>query len=110
MTTRIAIDPNVRVTGNWTYAGFEDIEGGPVAPGDRVRVWEPESQLSGFATIVEVDCDRDLVYIEVNWSALRTPTAIFVSCNSSTTNELRATWHHVAGVRPRTSGGVTVVP
>jgi len=70
MMTRIAIDPNVRVKGNRTYAGLEDVDGGPVAVGDRVRVWEPEGDISGFATVVDLDQDRNLVYLEVNWWTL----------------------------------------
>lgn len=76
MTARITIDPNVRVSGNRTYAGLEDVDGGPVKPGDRVRVWEPESDVSGSATVERVDAERGLVYLDVNWSALRAPATM----------------------------------
>ncbi len=76
MTARITIDPNVRVNGNRTYAGYEDISGGTVNVGDRVRVWEPESGVAGFGTVVECDDERQLIYLDVNWSALHVPSPI----------------------------------
>ena len=42
MTTRMAIDLNVRVRVDQTYAGFEDVDG-PLTKGDTVRVYEPET-------------------------------------------------------------------
>jgi hypothetical protein len=69
MTARIANDPNVRVRGNQTYAGLEDVEG-TVALGSCVEVYEPESGLAGPAEVVEVDHDRGLVYLAVDWRKL----------------------------------------
>jgi hypothetical protein len=68
-TTRIAIDPNIRVRGNGTYAGFEDVTG-PIKPGDEVEVYEPESGLVGQARVTEIDAARELVYLSVEWSSL----------------------------------------
>jgi len=69
MTARIAIDPNVRVRGNETYAGLEDVEG-DIAAGSRVVVYEPESGLVGPAEVTEIDTDKRLVYLAVDWQAL----------------------------------------
>lgn len=67
--TRIVIDPNVRVRGQLTYAGFEDVEGS-IAVGQNVDVVEPESGLVGKGLIVEIDLQTQLVYLGVDWSAL----------------------------------------
>jgi hypothetical protein len=67
--TRITIDPNVRVRGNDTYAGFEDVNG-PVAVGETVEVHEVESDLTGRGRITEIDAERQLVYLSVDWSSL----------------------------------------
>lgn len=72
MRTEIAIDPNVRVHGNGTYAGFEDIlRGNLPSVGDDVVVREPESDLVGVGQITEIDVPRSLVYLSVDWSSLR---------------------------------------
>ena len=67
--TRITIDPNVRVRGNDTYAGFEDVDG-PIAVGEAVEVHENESGLTGQGKVTEIDADRQLVYLSVDWSSL----------------------------------------
>jgi len=72
-TTRVTIDPNVRVRGNGTYAGFEDVTG-PMAVGETVEVHEPESGLVGVGSITEIDGDRELVYLSVDWSSLTDET------------------------------------
>jgi len=74
MTTRIAIDLNVRVRGGLSYAGYEDASG-PVAPGDSVRVYERESGLEGPAQVVEIDSSTKLIYLRVEWAQLRPPVA-----------------------------------
>lgn len=84
VTTRIVIDPNVRVRGNQTYAGFEDVQAqgnlgrarlshadGPVAAGDRVLAVEAESGIVTDATVVDVDSERELVYLAVDWGGFR---------------------------------------
>lgn len=68
--TRIAIDLNVRVRGNLTYSGFEDIEGDLPLDG-WVEVYEPESDIVGWGRVVEIDEDTRLVYLEIEWAALR---------------------------------------
>lgn len=73
MTTRVAIDLNVRIRGNQTYAGLEDVTG-PLAIGSNVEVFEPETGLAGPAEVTEVDHDRQLVYLAVNWAKLREPS------------------------------------
>jgi hypothetical protein len=70
LTARVAIDPNVRVRGNQTYAGLEDVEG-TVAVGSHVEVYEPESGLTGPAEVTEVDHERRLIYLAVDWGKLR---------------------------------------
>jgi len=67
--TRVAIDPNVRVRGNDTYAGFEDVVG-PLTVGELVEVYEAESGLIGEGRVTEIDGDRELVYLSVDWSSL----------------------------------------
>lgn len=69
MKTRIAIDPNIRVRGNGTYAGLEDANG-PLAVGDAVEVFEPESGLAGQGSVTGVDNERELVYLSVEWASL----------------------------------------
>lgn len=69
MTARVLIDPNVRVRGNQTYAGIEDVEG-DVTVGSRVEVYESESGLTGLAVVTEVDYGRGLVYFKVDWETL----------------------------------------
>jgi hypothetical protein len=71
--TRVTIDPNVRVRGNGTYAGFEDVDG-PMAVGETVEVHEPESGLVGVGRITEIDGTRKLVYLSVDWSSLTDET------------------------------------
>ena len=68
--TRIEIDLNVRVRGNWTLAGLEDADG-PVRAGDMVEVFEQESGLVGKGQIQEIDVDRGLIYLSVDWKSLR---------------------------------------
>jgi hypothetical protein len=67
--TRVAIDPNVRVRGNGTYAGFEDVTG-PIEVNEQVEVYEPESGLTGDGQVTEIDAERRLVYLSVNWASL----------------------------------------
>ena len=74
MTVEIIIDPNVRTTGNRTYAGFEDVRGGFVddlSPGDAVTVVEEESDVVGEAIIDQVNHHNHLIYLQVEWSSLR---------------------------------------
>jgi hypothetical protein len=72
VTTRVAIDLNVRVRGQETYAGFEDVDG-PLTTGDKVRVYEPETGLTGTGVVTEIDDKHQLVYLAVDWAHLREP-------------------------------------
>lgn len=67
--TTAEIDLNVRVRGNQTFTGFEDIAG-PVAMFLPVEVIEPESGLRGVGIISDIDQVRRLVYISVDWRTL----------------------------------------
>jgi hypothetical protein len=78
VTTRVAIDLNVRVHGNQTYAGLEDVTG-PLAIGSHVEVYEPETGLVGPAEVTEVDQERRLVYLAVDWGKLREPPSAGLS-------------------------------
>lgn len=69
--TRITIDPNVRIHGNDTYAGFEDITGGPVAVGEPVTVVEIESHLIGEGRVTHISEESKLVYLSVDWASLQ---------------------------------------
>lgn len=70
MAARVTIDPNVRVRGNQTYAGLEDVQG-IVAVGSHVEVYEPEAGLIGPAEVTDIDHERQLVYLAVDWEQLR---------------------------------------
>jgi hypothetical protein len=80
----IEIDPNVRVRGNKTYAGFEDVQErgeltiarperatAPVAAGDKVLAWESEDDIVTDAVVVDVDLERRIVYLAVDWHGWR---------------------------------------
>lgn len=65
--TQITIDPNIRIRNNWTYAGFEDVEGQfPGVGGDVIAV-EAESGLSGPARVVDINAAKQLIYLAVDW-------------------------------------------
>lgn len=76
MTTRVAIDLNVRVAEGQTYAGFEDVEGSRPVDGETVHVYERESGIFGKATVTHVDDSRQLIYLAVDWSSLTDPAAV----------------------------------
>jgi hypothetical protein len=66
---RVAVDLNIHVRGDQTYAGLGDVTGSPLA-GDTVEVYEPSSGLAGDGVITEIDEDNGLVYLAVNQSSL----------------------------------------
>ena len=72
MITRIEIDPNIRVRGNGTFAGFEEVDG-PLGVGLPVEVYEPEADIIGTGRITEIDVEKRLVYLSVDWASLRDP-------------------------------------
>lgn len=67
---RVEIDLNNRVRGNWTVAGLEDADV-PVRVGDDVEVFEPESGVVGTGRVEDIDSDKRLLYLSVDWSTLR---------------------------------------
>jgi hypothetical protein len=73
MRSMIEIDPNVRVRGNATYAGLEDVIG-PVEVGREVTVRESEAGVLGTGRVTQIDTERELVYLSVEWSNLHVAT------------------------------------
>lgn len=71
MTVVVIIDPNVRVSGNRTYAAFEDVRGGNAHINDHVRVQVDETDLIGDGIVSSLDWGSKLVYLEVDWSSIR---------------------------------------
>lgn len=68
--TRVEIDPNVRCRGNQTCTGLEDCHG-PIAIGNEVTVYESEAGIEGWGRITDIDYDKRLVWLRVNWAGLR---------------------------------------
>jgi hypothetical protein len=68
--TEIMIDPNVRVAGNETFSGFEDVRGPMPVAGQHVVVREPEGDLIGAGVVTRLDQAARLIYIAVNWPSL----------------------------------------
>lgn len=60
------IDPNVRVRDNQSYVGFEDVSRS-VSAGEAIRVVEIEDGIQTEAVVTDVDIDRCLVYVAVDW-------------------------------------------
>ena len=69
--TIIDIDPNVRVAGNQTYSGWEDVHGRMPRIGDIVAVREPESGLTGTARVTDIEDRGQFIYLAVDWHDLR---------------------------------------
>jgi hypothetical protein len=65
----VEIDLNVRVRGDQTYAGLEDVQGN-ISVGDMVWVHESESHVIGSARVEEIDQIRELVFLSVDWASL----------------------------------------
>jgi hypothetical protein len=72
--TRVEIDLNVRVRGNGTFVGFDDVSG-PVAVGESVEVHESESGVAGEGRVTEIDGDRELIFLSVDWASLKEEAA-----------------------------------
>lgn len=68
--SRVEIDPNVRVRGNQTFSGMENVYG-PIAVGQAVQVFESEADIVGDAWVTDIDHKKKLVYLRVMWSSLR---------------------------------------
>ena len=69
MRPMVEIDPNVRVRGNATYAGLEDVTG-RIEVGQEVTVRESEAGVLGTGRVTQIDAERQLVYLSVDWSLL----------------------------------------
>src|SRR5674476_562173 len=96
MTTEIRIDPNVRVEGNMTYAGYEDLLNVTEPPkvGEVVLVRETESDIVGWATVARVDPLTKLIYLSLDWAALRLETLspLVLTENFDNAAQYFATW------------------
>jgi hypothetical protein len=70
---RIVIDPNVRVENNWTYAGFEDVfgEADQLRPGDWVTLMGAETDQIWDGKVVDLDFERRIITLAVDWSSNR---------------------------------------
>lgn len=70
----VRIDPNIRVNGGQTIVEPADLTGvtGDLVIGQRVMVYEAESGLTGYGTLAEFDEDKQLFFIAVDWSSLKT--------------------------------------
>lgn len=68
--SRVEIDPNVRVRGNQTFTGMDNVYG-PIAVGQAVQVFEPEADIVGDGWVTDIDTKKNLVYLRVMWSSLR---------------------------------------
>lgn len=68
--TRVEIDPNVRVRGNQTMTGLENVYG-PIAIGQPVQVFESEAEIEGDAWVSDIDNRKRLVYLKVVWTSLK---------------------------------------
>lgn len=69
---RVLIDLNVRTRHNWTFTGREDAFGS-VSIGQLVEVFEEESGIYGPGIVTDIDEKKRLVYLSVDWGALRLP-------------------------------------
>lgn len=71
-TPTVEIDLNVR-TRSGTFAGLEDVRGGPIEVGQVVHVIEPETGVFGGALVTSIDEERRLVYLSLAWNTLTAP-------------------------------------
>lgn len=71
MTVVVTIDPNVRVSGDKTYAAFEDVRGGNAHINDHVRVQVDETDLVGNGIVSSLDWESRLIYLKVDWSSIQ---------------------------------------
>ena len=81
--TTVEVDLNVRVRGNRTFAGFEDVTPGdatvtrltkasaPVTVGEKVLAVEPEDGICTDATVIDINEEKQLIYLAVDWHGFR---------------------------------------
>src|SRR5688500_10379381 len=67
---RVPIDLNDRSHGCWTRARLAAASA-PVVPGDVVIACEPEEGVVALAHVRQVDSDKGLILLEVDWASLR---------------------------------------
>jgi hypothetical protein len=67
--------------------GFEDLSG-PVAVGEIVEVYESESGVAGEGRVTEIDGERELVYLSVEWSSLAVESIPSYEETSAVTTQL----------------------
>lgn len=89
---RIAIDPNVRVEGNQTYGGFEDLFGDVdvLQVGDWLTVMCQETDIEGNAKVTRIDHESRLIYLAVDWKTLAPPSSVGTSTGGCVTTSV--TW------------------
>ena len=74
MSTRIEINPNLRVDGDLTMADLdEDVFGDPPRPMQAVEVFESSSGLVGRGWVTSVDQQERVVTLCVDWANLKLP-------------------------------------
>jgi len=67
---RVEFDPNVRIHGNGTYVGFEDVRG-VVQLGDDVLLYEPEEGIEVHGRVTMIDPSKEIIYFSVDWQSAR---------------------------------------
>ena len=67
---RVEIDPNIRAKGNQTLADYGDADG-PLSVGKPVRVYESEAGIAGDGVVTEIDEQKRLAILRVDWPSLR---------------------------------------
>ena len=70
MGARVPIDLNDRTRDALTRARLEDVTGA-VTIGARITAYEPEDGVAADARVVEIDEEKQLVVLAVDWSTLR---------------------------------------
>lgn len=67
---RIAIDPKVRINGQLTFAGFDDVEGNHIPKvGEAVTVYVPGTNREASALVTSI-LGGELVYLAPAWLQL----------------------------------------
>jgi hypothetical protein len=70
LPARVEIDLNVRLGPTRTFSGFRHCDRIPQV-GEPVTVYESESGIEGPAVCTGIDETKQLVYLDVDWTALR---------------------------------------
>lgn len=70
MTTRVMINPNLRLDRDYTMVDLvEDVHGDMPREMDEVQVYEPEAHLTGRAWVSHIDSETMTLYVD--WRSLR---------------------------------------